>query len=374
MFFGNKKLLEQAQQEIQNLQTQNQSLEASLADAEARVMQLQQQLEQEQKKNQLAQGVFNNLEKFATSLSNFQVTLNSMAVVLHDEKATAIKAAEVSVSTKNSINDIARSLHTMSGDTRANSEAVTGLNQHAENIGNFVKVISDISEQTNLLALNAAIEAARAGEQGRGFAVVADEVRGLAERASVATGEISSLVTVIQNDTENTLKQMQHVAKESEDFGQIGDKAVDDMNDLLAISQQMEATISVSALRSFLELAKLDHLIYKFEIYQVIMGLSNKPVSEFADHHNCRLGKWYYQGEGRECFSQLPGYREIETPHAKVHTAGTNALQYHSNGDIEATLSALNEMEQASIEVLEQLEYMAKSGENNKELLCTSKT
>ncbi len=163
---------------------------------------------------------------------------------------------------------------------------------------------------------------------------------------------------------------METVAEESESFGMNGDNAVSSMHSLLDLSQQMEGTISASALRSFSELAKLDHLVYKFEIYKVFMKMSSKTVVDFSDHTQCRLGKWYYEGDGSLCFSQLPGYREVEQPHLVVHQAGIDALNHFHNNDISQALNSLEKMEQASLHVMEALENMAMSGEGNKSLLC----
>jgi hypothetical protein len=369
--FKAKKQLKQALKELSELKQKNSENEIQLKEEKSKNQLLEQQLIDGKKKLQLDKGIFKIFDKFCISLNNFQQSLSFMATTLKEDKSVAIKASEVSITTRDNINTIASSLHKMSSDTKINAEAVNGLNKHADDIGGFVKVIRDISEQTNLLALNAAIEAARAGEQGRGFAVVADEVRTLAERASVATNEISALVDVIQSDTDIAEKQMQEVANESEDFGKNGDQAVSNMSELLNLSHQMEGVISSSALRSFAELVKLDHLVYKSEIYKVFMGLVDKGPADFSDHTHCRLGKWYYEGDGKHCFSKLLGYHEIEKPHLKVHKMGIDAINKLTDGNIEAALKLLEEMESSSLQVLSSLEQMAKSGESDKALLCS---
>jgi methyl-accepting chemotaxis protein len=101
-----------------------------------------------------------------------------------------------------------QSFQQVSENTRATSAVIDSLGQSSEKIGQIVNLINDIASQTNLLALNAAIEAARAGEAGRGFSVVADEIRTLAEQAAKATEDISRLIISIQKDVKNTVSKM----------------------------------------------------------------------------------------------------------------------------------------------------------------------
>ena len=97
----------------------------------------------------------------------------------------------------------------ISNVVEASSNSILALGNSSKEIGEIVQVIDDIADQTNLLALNAAIEAARAGEQGKGFAVVADEVRKLAEKTTSATKKIAEMIKQIQKDTNTAVESMQ---------------------------------------------------------------------------------------------------------------------------------------------------------------------
>lgn len=310
-----------------------------------------------------------NLATFSHSLEMTQSSFAKLAGTMGDERQHAVQAQLISRDSRNAIDLIAVNLQSLAGSSEEASHKVGQLDEQAQKVGGILQMIKEIADQTNLLALNAAIEAARAGDAGRGFAVVADEVRKLAKRTAEATAEITTLVGKIRLDSSDSRDQIAALAEHSASFSKDGQAAADTMRRLLSMSSTSEQTVSASALRSFCELAKVDHLIYKFRVYKVLFGISNESESSFALHTHCRLGKWYYEGEGKTSYAQLPGYRDIESPHKQVHDAAFAALRAHAQGDSATLLKEVAAMEAASLIVQDCLEHMAESGERDTRLL-----
>ena len=372
-FFTNKKQqLAQANQTIEQLQQRVSTLETELQAAIEQNNASKLNNESLVYNARLSESIFQMFSFFGESLEAMQSTFANLSHALSSEKLTAIEAANESINANEGTRKLINSLQQMITSSSEAVTNVTDLNSRVDAITNIVTLINGISEQTNLLALNAAIEAARAGEHGRGFAVVADEVRQLSTRTGEATQEISTEVQQIQAKAESTANTMSQMSEKSSDLSNVGNTAGERIGNMLSLSRKMEETISAGALRGFVELAKIDHLVFKFSIYQVLMGNSQQTPDGLSDHHTCRLGNWYYQGEGKACFSKLPGYREMEKPHESVHKAGMAVLTAYQNGDLDTVGQQLQTMESASLEVIDCLERLAVAGETDNSLLCTT--
>ena len=308
MFFQKEKRIAALEAENLALTARQQTLDAELVELRLLLAEQQALAQAKDSECETLKAVLRNLALFSGTLSGSQQSLAAMATRLREEKARALEAAHVSMTSGQASTEIASSLHVLAENSATTAKEVDGLAQQAGEIGAIVQLIHEIADQTNLLALNAAIEAARAGEAGRGFAVVADEVRKLAERTAKATKDIEGLVVGIRDNSISAKGAMEVLARTAEDFSSRGARATEDMEKLMNLSHQMEDVIARSAIKSFVEVAKVDHLVFKFRVYLGLFGLIELHTHDVPHHTDCRLGKWDFEGEGKETFSKLPAY------------------------------------------------------------------
>lgn len=322
----------------------------------------QQYFLQQEKEKTYQRDLVVQLLRMGNSMTVVQSGLSGFAQKMQAEQQRATSMQTTSCECSASVDVIAAHLRQMADDSQQASLKVGKLDERAQQISSIVALIRDVADQTNLLALNAAIEAARAGEQGRGFAVVADEVRNLAKRTSSATVEITSLVSQMREDSSASRNEIHRFAEQADQFSADGRHSADLMRGIVTHARSAQFTSESTALRAFCEVAKVDHLLFKLRVYKVLLGLSSERAADFADHTACRLGLWYYQGEGRHnC--HLPGYKEMDSPHLALHKHVNDALTSYGKGDIESMMAGVQGMEQAGGLVIEALELMAASAE-----------
>ena len=256
-------------------------------------------------------------KNMTNSLNNTQKTYLSLLDELQEMSKESKETATGSTQGLNLINEIVSDTNNLHKEIEVENEVVNSLVSKSKDIAQVINIIQEIAFQTNILSLNAAVEAATAGEAGKGFAVVAAEVRNLANRSADAAKQIKEVVNSIQSETGKIKDSSETVASVVNETKSRIDILSKLMNTFQKNSNRSVYEVESISNKIFINLAKLDHVIYKNNLYQLIFG--GEHNFNAVDHHNCRLGKWYDTGLGKEQFSCVPSYRGLEKYHHIVH-------------------------------------------------------
>ena len=218
-----------------------------------------------------------DINLIATAIEELSATVKEVAGNTQNTASAAREADEQAQGGLNIVKASYNSIETLASDIDGLALQINSLHDSSQNITNVVDVIKSVAEQTNLLALNAAIEAARAGEQGRGFAVVADEVRTLAQRTQDSTSEIESFITSLQNDANAAFNVIESSQKKAQD-------AVNSSKKVEDLLQEISASVStIFAMTEQIATAIEEQAVVTQDVAQNVVNVEQRSVESTTD-------------------------------------------------------------------------------------------
>lgn len=351
-----------------------------------------------------------SLHSMSASSEELGASIEDVANMSQQVSQNSTQAKEISEEGLKNISNSIEFVKKSFDDISDINEGMQMVKEKTHTINQIIDIVKGIADQTNLLALNAAIEAARAGEQGKGFAVVADEVRKLAEHTKDSVTDVQKNITELQQNIDASVNKISNTSKQLDSGKQLVDSAlesiklinssIENVNDTIiqvasnteeqtAVTQTVTAgIIEISSQSDYLDdtcqitgkaiynlskeidsirmkmvkdrfcmtdadmvdIYKTDHLLWRWRVYNMLLGHEKVDINVVGDYKACRLGKWYY-GISCDNYRKEKVFAELEKPHIELHEIAKGAVIAYERNDIKSAELALEKMDLCSQKV-----------------------